>query len=119
MVNLEGLSEKAKIGKILILVSLILGIIAICAVYAIIALLPLFKDVPFLVLVILGGLASIKVIGLIFGFFAYQAAERNDFNKAGMYAIISCALPPLDVIMVAGAIFCLISSEAENKKEAR
>lgn len=112
MVILADLSERAKIGKILILASLIIGTVVVSAVILILSLLPLFRNVPILILIILGGLVIIKIIGLLFGLFAYFAVQRRDLNTAGMYALIGCALPPLDVVMAAGAIFCLISNEA-------
>jgi len=115
MFMLEGLSERAKIGKILIAASLIIRTVIVCVVVGILFLSPIFRNVSTLVFVIFGGLVIIMICVLLFGVYAFFASQRGDFNAAGMYALIGSALPPLDVVMAAGAIFCLISGEAANK----
>jgi hypothetical protein len=122
MLNVEGISTEAKIGKILILVAIVLGLLVIIVLSVIAAIIytagsisglgasmtiPLLIIIPILVL---------KVIGLIVGFFALFSTEKKDFNRAGILAIISSVLPPLDLIMLIGGIFCLVSREANQEK---
>jgi hypothetical protein len=115
MVIMADLSERAKIGKILILASLVIGAVTVIAVTTVLFLLPLFRNVSIFIFIILGGLVIIKMIGLLFGLLAYFAIQNRDFNTAGTYALIGCALPPLDIVMAAGAIFSLISIEATGR----
>ena len=118
MLNVEGLSTEAKIGKILILVSLILGIVGLLGMFvgfSSIALFPMryMRGFPLFAGFILVFVAIIKILGLIIGFMALSSTNLKNFNKAGMYAIISSLLPPLDIIMLIGGILCLISKEAK------
>lgn len=118
MIDVEGLSTEAKIGKILILVSLILGIVGVLGMlvgFSFVALFPIryMRGFPLFAGFILVFLAVIKILGLIIGFMALSSTNLKNFNKAGMYAIISSLLPPLDLIMLIGGILCLISKEAK------
>jgi len=122
MLNLEGISAEAKIGKILILVSLILGILMLLFLGVLggimytagsLFALNISLTIPLLILV---PLFLVKIIGLIMGFFALQAAENRYFSRAGIFAIISCVIPPLDLVMLIGGIFCLVSREANEQK---
>ncbi|MCC7573569.1 MAG: hypothetical protein KO464_09345 [Candidatus Methanofastidiosum sp.] len=118
MLDLEGLSTEAKIGKILILVSLILGIVGVFGMlvgFSFGALFPIryMRGFPFLAGFFLVFAVVIKILGLVIGFMALSSANLKNFNKAGMYAIISSLLPPLDIIMLIGGILCLISKEAK------
>ena len=56
----------------------------------------------------------VEIVGLIAGIYAYKAAERNDYHNAGILAIVSSVLPPLQLIMLVGGILCLISREAKK-----
>lgn len=120
MLNMEGLSAEAKIGKILVLVGVIIGILAIVLLGAIAVLtwtaggvsgLGIALTMPRWIIVAVLGL---KTAGLIFGLLALVSAGRNDFSKAGIFAVISSILPPLDLVMLIGGIFCLISREANE-----
>ncbi len=122
MLNVEGISAEAKIGKILVLVSLILGILVLLFIGVLAAImygagtffaLEISLTIPLLILV---PLFVVKVIGLVIGFLALNATENRDFSRAGIFAIISCVLPPLDIVMLIGGIFCLISREANEEK---
>lgn len=123
MLNLEGISAEAKIGKILILVSLILGILMLLFLGVLGGImytagsffaLNISLTIPLLILV---PLFLVKIIGLIMGFFALQAAEYRNFSRAGIFAIISCVIPPLDLVMLIGGIFFLVSREANEQKD--
>lgn len=118
MLDIEGLSTEAKIGKILILVSLILGIVGVLGMLVGVSSVALFpirymRGFSLFAGSILVFLAVIKVLGLIIGFMALSSTNIKNFNKAGMYAIISSLLPPLGLIMLIGGILCLISKEAK------
>jgi len=122
MLNIEGISAEAKIGKILILVAIVLGILIIIILSVIAAIiysagsisgLGASMTIPLLIII---PLLVLKVIGLIIGFFALISTEKKDFNRAGILAIISSVLPPLDLIMLIGGIFCLVSKEANQER---
>ncbi len=59
-------------------------------------------------------LGLVQIAGLIAGVYAYKAAERNDFHNAGIFAIVSSFLLPLQLLMLAGGILCLVSREAKS-----
>ena len=40
--------------------------------------------------------------------------KNNNFHKAGIFAIVSSFLPPLDIIMIIGGILCLVSKESKK-----
>jgi len=122
MLNIEGLSSEAKVGKILILVSLVIGILVLLllavvgvAVYTAggFSTLGVSLTIP---LVIVAALAAVRIAGLVMGFLALFSTEKKDFSRAGIYAIIASVLPPLDIIMLIGGIFCLVSREANAGK---
>jgi hypothetical protein len=122
MLNIEGISTEAKVGKILILVAIVIGLLIVIALSVIAAIiysagsisgLGASMTIPLLIITPLLGL---KVVGLIIGFFALVSTEKKDFNRAGILAIISSVLPPLDLIMLIGGIFCLVSKEANQEK---
>jgi hypothetical protein len=122
MLNVEGISTEAKIGKILILVAIVLGLLVVIVLSVIAAViytagsisgLGASMTIPLLIII---PLIVLKVIGLIIGFVALSATEKKDFNRAGILAIISSVLPPLDLIMLIGGIFCLVSKEANQDK---
>lgn len=118
MLDIEGLSIEAKIGKILILVSLILGIVGVLGLltgfsFGILSPIRYMRGFPLFAGLFMVFVAIIKILGLIIGFMALSSTNLKKFNKAGMYAIISSLLPPLDIIMLIGGILCLISKEAK------
>ncbi len=59
-------------------------------------------------------LGLVQVAGLIVGIYAYKAAQENDFHRAGTLGIVSSVLPPLQLIILAGGILCLLSREAKK-----
>lgn len=122
MLNMEGLSAEAKIGKILILVAVILSILVIiflCFIAAIIWSVGqvtgfgIMMSLPQWIII---ALLTLKLAGTATGIVALYYAGREDFSRAGIFAVISCVLPPLDLIMLIGGIFCLISREANTAR---
>lgn len=118
MFELQGLSTEAKIGKILILVSLILGVLGLLGMlmgFGFRALFPMsfMRGVPLFAGFLLMATAVIKVLGLIVGYMALASTEVKNYNRAGVLAIISSLLPPLDLIMLIGGILCIISKESK------
>ncbi len=118
MLNMDGLSSEAKIGKILILVAVILSILVIIFLGFISAIVwsvgqvtgfGIMMSLPQWILITL---LTLKIAGTATGFVALYYAGKDDFSRAGIFAVISCVLPPLDLIMLIGGIFCLISREA-------
>lgn len=118
MFDLQGLSTEAKIGKILILVSLVLGILGLLGIvlgFGYRALFPMsfMRGIPLFAGFLLIFSAVIKTLGLIVGYMALASTELKNYNRAGILAIISSLLPPLDLIMLIGGILCIISKEAK------
>jgi len=122
MLNIEGMSSEAKIGKILILVSVVLGLLAIIILGAAIAIIRpsgglsgfgVMMVIPFWILV---SILVLKAAGLTLGVVALYYSEKNELSKAGILATISSVLPPIDLIMLIGGIFCLISKEANETR---
>ena len=120
MLNIEGKSAEAKIGKLLILVSVMLGLFVIIILGAIILLiLPtgaltgfgVMMMIPFWILI---SIFVLKILGIILGIVALYYTEKNEFSIAGILAVISSVVPPIDLIMLIGGIFCLISKEANE-----
>jgi hypothetical protein len=122
MLNIEGMSSEAKIGKILILVSVVLGILAVIILGVAVAVIRpsgglsgfgIMMVIPFW---ILATLLALKIIGVILGIIALYYSGKSEFTTAGILATISSVLPPIDLIMLIGGIFCLISKEANEVK---
>ena len=122
MLNVEGLSSEAKVGKILILVSLVIGILSLlilagigAAIYSsgVFAALGISIRMSILIVAVL---FIIRIAGLVMGFLALHSTEKKDFSRAGIFAVIACVLPPLDIVMLIGGIFCLVSREANREK---
>jgi hypothetical protein len=122
MLNMEGLSAEAKIGKILILVAVILSILMIIILGFIagvvwsVGQLTGFGIMMSLPQWIIIALLSLKLAGTAMGIVALYYAGRDDFSRAGIFAVVSCVLPPVDLIMLIGGIFCLISREANTAR---
>lgn len=118
MLEVEGLSTEAKLGKILIIVSLILGTVGVFWLlvgFSFGTFFPMSHGWGFSIFagLFLFSAAIAKILGLVVGLMALSSTNSNNFNKAGMYAIISSLLPPIDIIMLCGGILCLISKEAK------
>jgi hypothetical protein len=120
MLNIEGMSSEAKIGKILILISVVLGILAVIILGAATVIirpsgglngLGIMMVIPFWILV---SILVLKIIGVTLGIIALYYSGKNQLSTAGILATISSVLPPIDLIMLIGGIFCLISKEANE-----
>jgi hypothetical protein len=122
MLNMEGLSAEAKIGKILVLVAVILSILVIIVLGFIAGIVwsvgqvtgfGIMMSLPQWIII---ALLSLKLAGTAMGIVALYYAGRDDFSRAGIFAVVSCVLPPVDLIMLIGGIFCLISREANTAR---
>ena len=122
MLNSETMSSEAKIGRILILVSVIIGIITVIILGSLVVLvwpsggmnvLGIMMLIP---LWILAALVILKLAGLALGITALYYTGKGELTMAGILAAVSSVLPPLDLIMLIGGIFCLISREANEPK---
>lgn len=120
MLNIEGMSAEAKIGKILILVSVVLGILAVIILGMMAAVIRpsgafsvfgVMVTIPFWILLFL---LVLKIIGVTLGIAALYYSGKNSLSTAGILATISSVLPPIDLVMLIGGIFCLISKEANE-----
>jgi hypothetical protein len=67
-------------------------------------------------LIFLAPLLVLKLAGVVLGLLALHATGQNDFNRAGILAVIASVLPPLDLVMLIGGIFCLVSREANETR---
>jgi hypothetical protein len=124
MLNMEGLSAEAKIGKILILVAVILSILVIIILGFIAGIVwsvgqvtgfGIMMSLPQWIII---ALIILKLAGTSMGIVALYYAGRDDFSRAGIFAVVSCVLPPLDLVMLIGGIFSLISREANTTRSA-
>lgn len=119
-----NMSTEACIGKILILIGIIIQAIGIAAVFAIgSGMMGLGYNYGMMgwggmMGYSFGGmfyaLGLVQIIGLIVGIYAYNAAQENDFHRAGILAIVSSVIPPLQLIMLLGGIMCLLSREGKK-----
>jgi hypothetical protein len=114
MLSMEGISTEAKIGKILIFLAVVLGVIGMIVLvvfgtFGLAAIIPAW---------LVGGiivLAIARIAGLVIGLIAFKSAEDGDYSRAGILGIIASVIPPVDLIMLAGGIVCLISPEAKKQ----
>jgi len=122
MLNSETMSAEAKIGRILILVSVIIGIFAVIILGSLAMLIwpsggmngfGIMMVIPVWILI---SLMVLKLAGLALGITALYYSGKNELTMAGILAAVSSVLPPLDLIMLIGGIFCLISREANEPK---
>jgi len=122
MLNSETMSAEAKIGRILILVSVVIGILAVIMLGSLVMLawpsggMNGFGIVMVIPVWILLSLILLKAAGLGLGVAALYYSRKNELTMAGILAAVSSVLPPLDLIMLIGGIFCLISREANEPK---
>ncbi len=115
MLELEGLSTAAKVGKLLIFIAIIIGIFSALVILMIGTFaFGLDMTAPRLLVAFLVPLGVIKVVGVVIGIYAYKSAANNAFHNAGILALVSSLLPPLDLIMLIGGISCLVSAEANR-----
>ncbi len=121
------MSTEAKIGKILILIGIIIQIIGIAAVLSfgsgMLGWLGYMMSYSCEMMGwgvfggVLGGglfLILIKIVGLIAGIYAYKSVDKGEFHNAGILAIVSSVIPPLQLIMLVGGILCFVSREAKK-----
>lgn len=112
MIRVHRLSTEAKIGKILMLAGLVLGLAALL--YLLFAGTLPFSTRFFPEPILRAGvmlIAVMKSAGLICGVLALVMAEQERFQRAGILAVIGSLLPPLDLILLLGGLFCLASRE--------
>jgi len=122
MLNSGTMSAEAKIGRILILVSVVIGILAIIILGSLVMLawpsggmngFGIMMVIPVWILI---SLVLLKLAGLAIGITSLYYSGKNELTMAGILAAVSSVLPPLDLIMLIGGIFCLISREANEPK---
>lgn len=125
MPGTNQLSTEGTIGKILILIGIVVQAIGIAAIFAIGPGMMGFgynygmaNWMGGMMGSYFGGLfyalGLVQIIGLIIGVYAFKSAQENDFNRAGILAIVSSVIPPLQLIMLAGGILCLFSKEGKS-----
>ncbi|MCD6590451.1 MAG: hypothetical protein J7K72_00590 [Candidatus Aenigmarchaeota archaeon] len=120
LVDFEGLSTEAKIGKIVVLVAFVLKIIGIL--FSITA----FSLGPYAMMFapiglgafwtgIVAGLVVLSLIGLFLIWKTFEKMASKDFHGAAIYALIAAFLPPIDIIVLIGSIILFVSPEAKKK----
>lgn len=120
--KVRELSTEAKIGKILILIGIIIQAVGIAAVFAISSGMMGYWGMMSWAGGMMGNyfggmfyaLGLVQIVGLIVGVYAYKSAEKGDFHNAGILAIVSSVIPPLQLVILVGGILCLISMEAKK-----
>lgn len=122
--NFEGLSTEAKIGKILVLIAFILKIIGILGALVAVSMgtsMMMFFPMDFgpmwgaMWMGIVAGTIVLGLIGLFLMWKAFDKMAAKDFHGAAIYALIAAFLPPLDIIVLIGAILLFISPEAKTR----
>jgi hypothetical protein len=115
ILELKGLSSEAKIGKIILIVSLILSILAVILVVLAGALIAgMLQGIPGLFIGGLYILALIKVIGIFLAFISLYSTASGRWQRAGIIALVASILPPLDLLMLVSGLFFLFSPEAKG-----
>ncbi len=121
--NFEGLSTEAKIGKILVLIAFILKIIGILGALVAVSMgTSMMMFVPMdlgpmwgaMWMSIVAGTIVLGLIGLFLMWKAFDKMAAKDFHGAAIYALIAAFLPPLDIIVLIGAILLFISPESKT-----
>lgn len=64
-------------------------------------------------------LGVLLAVGTVFGFLAHSKAARGDAHAAWVQGLVASLLPPLQLVTLLGAIFCLVSREGELAKQAQ
>lgn len=115
-----------KAGKILLLVGAILhAVFAVLLIVMSVLMLSLSGALgddtafPMVVAVVylVGGI--LLAVGSVFGFVAYRRAKSGHAHSAWVNGLVASLLPPLQVVTLLGAIFCLVSPEGEAAQQAR
>lgn len=55
-------------------------------------------------------------IGSVFGFLGYGRARRGDAHGAFVFGLVAALVPPVQVLMLVGAILCKVSPEAQAQR---
>lgn len=120
--NFEGLSTEAKIGKILVLIAFILKIIGIISILGLSAmgsygmmLAQVGLGVEAMWMGVVAGMIILGLIGIFLVWKAFDKMAAKDFHGAAIFALIAAFLPPLDIIVLIGAILLFISPEAKTR----
>jgi hypothetical protein len=117
ILELKGLSSEAKIGKIILIVSLILSIVAVILVILAGAMIAkMLQGIPGLFVQGLYILALVKIGGIILGFISLYSTTVNRWRRAGIIVLVSSILPPLDLLMLVSGLFFLFSTEAKGEE---
>ena len=121
LIDFEGLSTEAKIGKIVVLVAFVLKIVGLLFLVSAISLggytmmaVPMGIGFGAFWTGIMIGLLILGLIGLFLIWKAFGKMEAKDFHGAAIYSLIAAFLPPLDIIVLIGAILLFISPEAKK-----
>jgi uncharacterized membrane protein len=121
-----GPSGLLKAGKILLLVGAIVQVVGVFFVVMAMTGLSLFlngagDDAGFpgpLFLLLYGGMGVLLLAGAILGFIGWRKAEHGDLHNAWILGLVGSLLPPVQVVMLIGAILVLVSPEHEARKAA-
>ncbi|MBP1929213.1 hypothetical protein J2741_001760 [Methanolinea mesophila] len=117
ILELRGLSSEAKIGKIILIVSLVLSILAVALVLlAGVLIARMLQGLPGLFIGGLYALAFVKILGIILGFVSLWSTGSGRWQRAGIIALIASIVPPLDLLMLVSGLFFLFSPEVKEEK---
>ncbi len=117
-----------KAGRILVLVGAIMSVAA--AVFLLIATLGLAAfgqlaseaeadtAVAGIVTVVYGIIALLTAVGAVFGFLSFASARRGDVHQAWIRGLVAALLPPVQLLLLVGAILILVSPEHEAEQNA-
>jgi hypothetical protein len=115
ILELQGLNSEAKIGKVILIVSLILGIVGVIVVILAGRLVArVLQGLPGFFVGGLYILAMVKVIGIILSFISLYSTISGCWRRAGIIALVLSILPPLDLLMLVSGLFFLFSPEAKS-----
>lgn len=64
------------------------------------------------------GFGLLMAVGTVFGFTAHARATRGEAHGAWIHGLVASLLPPLQVVLLLGAIFVLVSPEGEAAQRA-
>jgi len=116
---MAGVSTEAEVGEILIIIDIIIGAFGVLAMLAASRFIQFFAPLGFFLYGLMGAATIVLVAGLVVSYLAYKETVKKDYHTAGIYAVIAAFLPPIRIITIIGAIFCLISPEASRKTKKR
>ncbi len=67
----------------------------------------IFRALP----IVYGIFGAIGIVGSVFGFLSYGRAKRGDLSGAFAFGLTASLLPPLQVVLLMGAIFCKVGAK--------